>query len=126
MRKGLLILLVIQGVYCLLTGLWPLVHMHSFLWVTGPKTNMWLVKMIGLLAVCIGLALLKGSSEKNNTEAVNLLATLSATAFLLVDFYYSFTGVIAKIYLVDGVLQSAFFLAWCLLLVKKPVAVPRF
>jgi hypothetical protein len=31
-----------QGTYFLLTGVWPLLHMRSFLTVTGPKTDLWL------------------------------------------------------------------------------------
>jgi hypothetical protein len=32
---------LVQGVYFLLTGVWPIVHLPSFLAVTGPKTDLW-------------------------------------------------------------------------------------
>ncbi len=37
-----------QAVYYVLTGVWPLVSMKTFLKVTGPKTDLWLVRTIGL------------------------------------------------------------------------------
>ncbi len=39
-----------QGLYLLLTGMWPLVHYRSFEWVSGPKVDDWLVKCVGGLA----------------------------------------------------------------------------
>ena len=47
----------LQATYYILTGLWPLVHFSSFELVTGPKTDDWLVRMVGLLVVLIGVTL---------------------------------------------------------------------
>lgn len=33
-----------QGVYFGATGLWPILHLPSFLFVTGPKIDTWLVQ----------------------------------------------------------------------------------
>jgi hypothetical protein len=38
-----------QGVYYLLTGVWPLPSIGSFQRVTGPKTDLWLVRTVGVL-----------------------------------------------------------------------------
>ncbi|VTR52312.1 Uncharacterised protein [Sphingobacterium thalpophilum] len=46
----------IQGIYYCLTGIWPVIHISSFMAVTGPKTDLWLVKMVGLLSLAIGLS----------------------------------------------------------------------
>ncbi|HZF99815.1 MAG TPA: hypothetical protein VEY71_02385 [Chitinophagales bacterium] len=35
--EWLLVLLWVQGVYTLATGVWPIVHMRSFEAVTGPR-----------------------------------------------------------------------------------------
>jgi hypothetical protein len=40
-------ILALQALYYLATGLWPLVHLPSFEAVTGPKTDDWLVHMVG-------------------------------------------------------------------------------
>ena len=34
-------ILLIQGVYYALTGIWPVVHIGSFMKVTGPKRDLW-------------------------------------------------------------------------------------
>ena len=47
-----------QGVYYLVTGIWPLVHMGSFQRVTGPKVDGWLVQTAGVLITAIGATLL--------------------------------------------------------------------
>jgi hypothetical protein len=47
-----------QGLYYILTGLWPVVSMQSFELVTGPKTDDWLVQTVGLLLAVIGMTLL--------------------------------------------------------------------
>jgi cytochrome b subunit of formate dehydrogenase len=47
-----------QGSYYVLTGLWPLLHRSSFLAVTGPKVDLWLVNTVGALLAVTGLVLL--------------------------------------------------------------------
>jgi hypothetical protein len=54
-------MIVVQAAYYLITGLWPLVSLRTFEMVTGPKTDDWLVRMVGLLAAAIGAALLSGA-----------------------------------------------------------------
>lgn len=49
-----------QGLYYCFTGLWALLSMRTFEKVTGPKNDHWLVKIIGLMLVVIGLALITG------------------------------------------------------------------
>mgnify|MGYP003293179536 CR=1 FL=1 len=46
--------LLAQGGFYVLSGVWPLVSMRTFELVTGPKTDDWLVRMVGLLAAVIG------------------------------------------------------------------------
>src|SRR4051812_31621926 len=38
-----------QGIYYLLTGVWPLVGMATFEFVSGTKTDKWLVNTVGVL-----------------------------------------------------------------------------
>jgi 8-oxo-dGTP pyrophosphatase MutT (NUDIX family) len=44
--------------FYLLTGIWPLLHIQSFQSVTGPKTDLWLVKTAGVLITVIGAVLM--------------------------------------------------------------------
>src|SRR5687767_3732081 len=48
---------LLQGIYFLLTGVWPLVSMRTFEMVTGPKVDRWLVKTVGVLIAVIGSSL---------------------------------------------------------------------
>jgi hypothetical protein len=49
---------LVQGLYFLMTGLWPLVSIGTFQQVTGPKINLWLVNTVGVLVAVIGAALI--------------------------------------------------------------------
>jgi hypothetical protein len=40
---------LVQGLYFLMTGLWPLVSIGTFQHVTGPKIDLWLVNTVGVL-----------------------------------------------------------------------------
>jgi hypothetical protein len=54
MSRGLTILAAVHAVYYVWTGVWPIVHMRSFLAVTGPKVDLWLVRTVGLLVTAVG------------------------------------------------------------------------
>lgn len=92
-----------QGVYYVLTGTWPLVSMAAFEAVTGPKTDDWLVHMVGVLAAVIGTTLLYGARRPDGT--VVLLAVLAALGFAAIDLVYGLSGVIRPIYLADAVVE---------------------
>jgi energy-converting hydrogenase Eha subunit E len=108
-----------QGIYYTSTGIWPLVHMASFMAVTGPKTDLWLVKMVGLLAVAIGICLLFSARRKEFPPLLFVLAVSSALAFMLIDSYYGYSGVIDPVYLADAVVQMAFALAYLVAFIRR-------
>jgi ABC-type branched-subunit amino acid transport system permease subunit len=99
-------LLLGQAGYYLATGLWPLVHLPSFEALTGPKTDDWLVRMVGCLAVVIG-ATLGAAAVRRREHAFDIvvLAAGSALAFASIDTWYAAVGRIAPIYLADAVLE---------------------
>lgn len=92
-------ILTIQGIYFVVTGIWPLVHMDSFLLVTGEKVDLWLVDMVGALAIAIGISLIL---EKRSL----VLACTASVSFALVDLIYVIKGVITSIYLGDFFVQA--------------------
>jgi hypothetical protein len=99
-------LLMLQAGYYGITGIWPLMHLRSFEAVTGPKTDDWLVHMVGLLAAAIGLVL--GVSVRRGsvpTPEITLLAMSSALAFAAIDVWYGLIGRISPVYLGDAVVQ---------------------
>jgi hypothetical protein len=104
----------LQGCYFLATGLWPLVHMKSFLAVTGPKKDLWLVKTVGVLVACIGGHLLHSSRNQRAAENAKPLAMGSAAALGGVDTWYSARGVIPPVYLLDSAAEAALIALWCM------------
>jgi hypothetical protein len=89
-----------QGVYYVVTGLWPFFHLRSFLALTGPKRDIWLVRTVGALAAAIGIPLLRGESRT--------LAATSAVAFGVIDTGYVAVGRISPVYLLDAAAQAGF------------------
>src|SRR5207253_6744514 len=86
--KRLSIILHLHCLYFILTGIWPLLSISTFMMVTGPKTDIWLVKLVGLLAVAIGLSLYKAHKENGLSRSTLLLALVNAMAFGSIDYYY--------------------------------------
>src|SRR5262249_42948270 len=78
----------IQGEYFLVTGMWPVLHLRSFEWVTGPKREGWLVKTVGGLIAAIGTALYFAARRDRVTPEVRKLAIGSVLWLLGVDLYY--------------------------------------
>ena len=105
-------LLLAQGVYFFITGVWPVVDMQSFVAVTGPKRDLWLVRTVGLLIAVAGLAMIAAGANSILNAPVLILALGSAAALAAVDIVYVALGTIAKIYLLDAALEIALLLAW--------------
>ena len=105
-------LAVVQGLYYLLTGLWPLVSIDTFQAVTGAKTDLWLVQTVGLLIAVIGASLLAASRRGSPGPETVVLAAGSALALGTIDVVYSLKGVISKIYLLDAPVEGALAAGW--------------
>lgn len=108
-------ILLAEGAYLVVSGVWPLVWMDGFLDVTGPKEELWLVRTVGLLAAVIGLTLFVAAARETYTPEVAFLAVSTAFTFLAVDVVGWAAGALRWTYLVDAVAQAVFLLAWALL-----------
>ena len=93
----------VQAVYYVPTGIWPLVHMRSFEWVTGPKVDRWLVKTVGGLLTVVGVVLGLGASSQRVTPEVRVLAVGSAVSLAMIDLVYVRRGRIRRIYTLDAI-----------------------
>ena len=102
----------VQGSYFTLTGLWPLISMDTFLAATGPKTDLWLVRTVALLIVGIGATLLTAAKQNEANLSITVLGITSAASLAWVDAYYSLTGVIWPVYLLDAFPEMAIVLGW--------------
>lgn len=111
-------LAALQGVYYALTGIWPLVSLSTFLIVTGPKTDLWLVQTVGVLVLVMGAALVAAAWERRFPLALWILAMGGAAGFLAVDVVFHLEGKIGSVYLLDAVAQGALLVAWGMLAFK--------
>jgi hypothetical protein len=111
--------LLIQGLYYLLTGIWPLFSIDTFQMVTGPKTDLWLVQTVGVLIGVIGLVLLAAMWRGWATVEVVLLATGSALALAGVDIVFVTQQVIPRIYLLDAAAEGVLLVAWVAALIYE-------
>jgi hypothetical protein len=108
------LLALLQGVYYAAAGLWPLLHMPSFLWVTGPKEDLWLVNTVGVLVCVVGAVVLMAGLRNAVTVEIRVLAAGAAGGLGAIDFYYGLTGRIWPVYLLDGVGEAILVLLWIL------------
>ena len=67
-----------------------MLHLRSFVWVTGPKTDYWLVLTVGAILFVIGVA------------------AVAATC----DIVFVSSGVISRIYLLDAAAELALVVGW--------------
>ena len=101
-----------QGIYYLVSGAWGVVHVDSFQKVTGRKTDLWLVKTVGLLLVAIGGGLILAGAGRGFAPGLVFIAMASAVALLTVELVYVLKRVIGPIYLADAVVEAGFLIWW--------------
>jgi len=127
------LLLWVQGLYYLGTGVWPLVSIETFLMVTGQKTDHlqspnptqadhWLVMTVGVLITSIALALLVAAWRRSRPAEVAVLAVCSALALTGIDAVYVARGVIQPIYLADAAAEVVIILGWLVALARERAA----
>jgi hypothetical protein len=108
-----------QSAYYLLTGVWPLLHLPSFLAVTGEKYDVWLVETVGVLVIAIGAALALAAFRNRVSAEIVLLAMASAIALVSVELIYVMRQRIAATYLIDVAIHLLLLTAWFVALVRR-------
>lgn len=101
-----------QGLYFILTGLWPLLSMRTFQLVTGPKTDRWLVNTVGVLVLTIGAVLTRAAFRDRVAPDLPLLAMGSAAGLAGIDVIYVARRRIARIYLLDALAEATLLGLW--------------
>ncbi|MBK6264060.1 hypothetical protein JKA74_03340 [Marivirga sp. S37H4] len=114
-------LVLVQGLYYFFTGIWPILHIESFVAVSGPKQDIWLVKTVGVLITVIGATMLVHyfSRRKKPFKEIAFMAIASAMGFILIDTYYALVDRIWDVYLLDAVAQLILLISWLILIRKK-------
>ena len=113
---------MLQAAYNTITGIWPLIGMRSFQWITGPKTDLWLVRCVGGLVTAIGIVLGMAGRRGRVTPEITALAVGSSASLAAIDVIYSSRGRISRIYssqgrisriyLLDAIINVLFIGAW--------------
>src|SRR5215213_10782382 len=106
------ILLWVQGLYILLTALWGLVDIDSFMMVTGPKTDIWLVKTVSVLLLPIAICFFSALFLKMPFLPMLLIAMVTSAGLAFIDFYYTANKTIKWVYAVDGIAEFIFLMVW--------------
>ncbi len=103
---------LIQGVFYAVFGLWPLVNISTFQALTGPKADLWLVKIVGLLLAVDGLIMLAARLRRRMPLEIALLGAASALVLGAADVVYVLEGTICWIYLLDAVAEGSLLAGW--------------
>jgi hypothetical protein len=101
-----------QGAYFLATGIWPLVHMPSFLRATGYKRDLWLVRTVGALIAVTGATMLSAAQRNRVTGEIAFLAAGTAGALGAIDAIYTSRGRIPPVYLLDAAAEAGIVALW--------------
>ena len=107
-----------QGLYYAATALWSLFSVGTFQQVTGPKTDVWLVKTVGVLVAAIGGALAVAGLRRTETQEIGLLGAGSAAGLAGIDAYYAGRRRISAVYGLDALAELAFLGCWIYVLVR--------
>jgi hypothetical protein len=102
----------VQGLYFAGTGAWPLVHLKSFMDITGFKVDQWLVKTVGVLILVVGLVLLSAARSRRISPEILGLAVGCALGLTAIDVYYVLADRIRDVYLLDALAEGGLIIAW--------------
>ncbi|HEY4650780.1 MAG TPA: hypothetical protein VIG72_05165 [Pontibacter sp.] len=103
---------IVQGLYWVITGVWPFLHLGSFLAVTGPKHDIWLLYTVSVLITVIGGVLLAAGLRKQVTTEIKWLGIAAAAGLAGIDVYYVSQDVIREVYLLDAAGEAVLIVLW--------------
>ncbi|PKN67081.1 MAG: hypothetical protein CVU57_03800 [Deltaproteobacteria bacterium HGW-Deltaproteobacteria-15] len=103
----------IQGLYYFVTGLWPIVYMDGFLAFTGPKTDLWLVRTMGLMLMVSGMVLMMAAAHRRQRSMETAALGIGVAVVLAgADIFFALTGQIPGVYLLDAAVEVLFLVLW--------------
>ena len=105
---------IAQSAFYVTTGVWPILHIGSFLKVTGPKTDLWLVKTAGALITVIGSVIGLAGYRRRVSPEIGVLAVGCAAGLAAIDVVYVAKKRISPIYLLDALAEGGLIALWAL------------
>ena len=104
------LVLGLQGLYYLLAGLWPFLHLRSFVWVFGEKRDLFQLDVASALIVAIGAILLLAAARRPRPDGLLVsLGAASALALALVGLKHA--GAIRPVVWIDFAVELLFSVA---------------
>lgn len=103
-----------QSAFYVITGIWPILHIGSFQKVTGPKTDLWLVKTAGTLITVLGSVIGLAGYRRRVSPEIALLAVGCAAGLAAIDVVYVAKKRISPIYLLDALAEGGLIALWAL------------
>jgi hypothetical protein len=103
---------LIQSLFYVVSGIWPVLHIRSFEAISGSKVDRWLVKTVGGLIAVVGAALGLAVRRNRVTPEIELVATGSAGVLATIDVVYVAKRRISPIYLLDALAEAALIAGW--------------
>lgn len=105
---------LVQAIYYIPTGIWAVGHIRSFQKLTGPKTDLWLVKAVGLLVSAVGAGIGLAGWRNRITPEITVIAVGSAASLTAIDLTYTARRRISPIYLGDALMNLLIIAGWVL------------
>jgi len=118
--------MLVQGLYYLATGLWPILDISSFQAVTGPKYETWLVQTVGVIIAVVGLTLLIAARKQRAGASTAVLGIGYAIVLAGVDITFVARRDIPPIYLLDAVAELGLVAWWIWSMMPASPDVVRF
>jgi hypothetical protein len=95
--------------YWVISGLWPIVHLRSFMAVTGRKHEGWLVQTFGLFIAATGAGL--WPRDRGSRPAQERMAVAGALSLAAADVFFVMRRRISPTYLADALAEIGL-VAW--------------
>lgn len=108
-----------QALYYIPFSIWGLLHIRSFMWLTGKKQDVWLVKTVCLLLISVGAVIGQAGRKDRITPEIVGLGILSAASLTVIDFWYVAKGRIRWVYLLDAIGNLGLIAGWIAAILAK-------
>ncbi len=95
-----------------------MVDIDTFMAVTGPKNDIWLVKTVAVVLIPISLFFLANIYKPGPLLHAIIVGFTSSVGLASIDFYYTSNDVILWVYAIDGVLQVLFAISWLYIAIR--------
>lgn len=101
-----------QSLYYVPFSVWGLLHIRSFMWVTGKKQDVWLVKTVCLLLISVGGVIGRAGRKDRVTPEIAGLGMSSAASLAIIDVWYVAKGRIRWVFLLDAIGNIGLIAGW--------------